>query len=285
MTAAPQAPPPRYRGRIAPTPTGLLHRGHAATFHTAYRRAIAANGELLLRIEDLDPDRCKPEFTAAAIADLHWLGIHWTEGPDHGPHAPYYQSQRTGFYLDAWRRLLDGGWIYPCSRSRKDMQDAPSAPHESVFGAEKIYRPQWRPPPADWTGVKSPHGYNWRFHVPDGKTICFHDAAQGRQSFTAGVGFGDFPIWRRDGIPAYELAVVVDDALMGITEVVRGMDLLRSTARQLLLFEALELQPPAYYHCPLILDGNGQRLAKRTDAESIQTLRKKGITPEEVVAG
>lgn len=272
-----------YQGRIAPTPTGLLHRGHAATFHTAYRRARAAQGALLLRIEDLDPDRCKPAFTEAAVADLKWLGIRWTEGPDSGPHAPYYQSQRTRHYLHAWRQLLDDGWIYPCNRSRKDMREAPSAPHESVYGTEKIYPPRWRPQPGSWSAVQSPDGYNWRFRVPDGLEITFCDGACGEQSFTAGVDFGDFPVWRRDGVPAYELAVVVDDAMMKITEVVRGMDLLRSTARQLLLFKALQHPPPSYFHCPLILDDDGQRLAKRNDAESIQALRKKGMTPEEVL--
>lgn len=284
MAEVTTTPPSRYRGRIAPTPTGYLHRGHAATFHTAYRRAVESGGELVLRIEDLDPSRCKRKFTDAAIEDLRWLGIRWTVGPEDGPHAPYYQSLRTEFYIDAWRKLLAGGWIYPCSQSRKDMQDAPTAPHESVYGPEKIFPPEWRPQPTDWTHIQSPAGNNWRFRVPDGRTIHFCDGACGEQSFTAGVDFGDFPIWRRDGVPAYELAVVVDDALMGISEVVRGKDLLRSTARQLLLFEALGCRPPAYYHCPLICDKDGKRLAKRTDAESIRALRQKGISPEEVLA-
>ncbi len=283
MTVPQTTPGSRYCGRIAPTPTGYLHRGHAATFHTAYRRAQNADGTLILRIEDLDFHRCKDAFTTAAIEDLNWLGIHWTEGPDIGPNAPYRQSERFELYHRAWRQLLRGGWIYPCSRSRKDMRDAATAPHEDVYGCEKIYPPKWRPALDAGQDRQTPDGDNWRFRVPDGRAIHFNDGCCGQQTFTAGVDFGDFPVWRRDGIPAYELAVVVDDAAMAITEVVRGMDLLRSTARQLLIHEALELTPPEYYHCPLILDDAGNRLAKRNEAESIRQLRQRGMSPQAIL--
>jgi glutamyl-tRNA synthetase len=284
-----------YRGRIAPSPTGLLHLGHARTFWIAAERAASHGGPLIFRNEDLDPQRCRAEFVTAMFEDLHWLGIAWDEGPDcGGPVGPYTQSERRGHYLRAWETLRERGMIYPCTCSRKDVAQAGGAPNEG--DEEPVYsgkcRPQEKPTAlragADeasaptWAG---PAGVNWRFRVPDGEEICFTDLHLGPQCFVAGRDFGDFIVWRRDDVPAYQLAVVVDDAAMGITEVVRGADLLISTARQILLFRALGLSVPEYYHCDLVRDESGVRLAKRHDALSIRRLRELGWSAEQVRAG
>lgn len=272
---------PDYRGRLAPSPTGLLHLGHAATFWTAYERARNANGTLLLRNEDLDPQRSKTKYVEAFLEDLHWLGISWQEGPDvGGPFAPYSQSERRAFYLEAWRQLRDSGHIFPCACSRKDLAEAASAPHDT--DDEPIYPGRCRHRVSEAKRHENPAGVNWRFRVPDNEKITFADIHLGDQQYTAGQDFGDFLVWRRDDIPAYQLAVVVDDAAMQITEVVRGADLLRSTARQILLLRALGLIQPAYYHCDLLRDEHGRRLAKRADALSLRQLRQQGFTAEQV---
>ncbi|PWT72880.1 MAG: tRNA glutamyl-Q(34) synthetase GluQRS [Proteobacteria bacterium] len=269
-----------YRGRIAPSPTGLMHVGHARTFWIAYERARAAGGVLVFRDEDLDPQRSKPEFAGAMIEDLRWLGFEWQEGPDvGGPYEPYVQSKRRKWYVDAWRKLRDGGWIYPCTCSRKDLAEAAGAPHESASNDEPMYSGKCR---GRKSGADSPAGVNWRFRVPDGRVISFDDGAQGTKEYVAGRDFGDFVVWRRDGVPAYQLAVVVDDAAMEITEVVRGLDLLKSTARQILLYEAFGARPPAWYHADLVMDQEGVRLAKRHNALSLRKLRESGKAPEEV---
>ncbi len=272
----------RYRGRLAPSPTGRLHIGHACTFWTAYQRAIAHKGTLVFRDEDLDPQRSKAEFALAMIEDLHWLGIRWQEGPDTGgPFAPYQQSQRRQHYLETWRQLRDDGFIYPCTCSRKDLATSAAAPNEG--DDEPLYPGNCRNQIDEANSYDSPKGVNWRFLVPDGETIAFDDLRQGRQSFIAGDDFGDFIIWRRDDVPAYQLAVVADDNAMQITEVVRGADLLKSTARQLLMIRALGLAIPAYYHCDLIRDDTGARLAKRNDALSLRALRQQGRGPQDVL--
>jgi glutamyl-tRNA synthetase len=261
-----------YRGRLAPSPTGLLHAGHAATFRMAAQRARDAGGALILRIEDLDLLRCKPEYEAAAIEDLRDLGLRWDEGPDvGGPFAPYRQSRRRGGFLEVWARLRDSGFIYPCLRSRRDVEQAAGAPHEE--DAEVLFPVEWRPVPGEGRDVPAPGGFNWRFRVPDGERLVFTDERLGKQEFTAGKDFGDFVVWRRDDVPAYELAVVADDHAMCISEVVRGEDLLKSTARQLLLYRALGWEPPRWCHAPLVRDAAGQRLAKRAGAASLRALR------------
>jgi glutamyl-tRNA synthetase len=288
-----------YRGRLAPSPTGYLHIGHARTFFAAFERARAAHGTLVLRMEDLDPDRCRPIYAEAAIEDLHWLGIRWQEGPDIGvPQAPYLQSQRYGIYHAAWRKLLDGGFIYPCRCSRKDLAAALSAPHESAnpepLDDEPIYPGTCRPGTcrtlhaADFLSSlsadqKSPTA-NWRFRVPDGEPIAFDDLNLGPQRFIAGKDFGDFIVWRREGIPSYQLACVADDAAMHITEVVRGADLLKSTARQILLNRALGFANSTWFHCELVNDREGRRLAKRHDALSVRALRERGFSREQVLS-
>jgi glutamyl/glutaminyl-tRNA synthetase len=272
-----------YRGRIAPSPTGFLHVGHARTFWIAYQHAFKAGGTLVFRNEDLDPQRSKPEFVDAMFEDLRWLGIEWQEGPDvGGPFGPYVQSQRRDFYLNTWRALKDGGWIYPCTCSRKDLAEAAQAPHEMPtlhLNDEPMYPGKCR---GNRSNPSSPAGVNWRFRVPDGRMIRFNDSGQGPQALEAGKDFGDFVIWRRDDVPAYQLAVVADDAEMHITEVVRGNDLLKSTARQILLFEALGIKPPDYFHCDLVTDEVGVRLAKRHDALNLRSLRATGLSAEEV---
>jgi glutamyl-tRNA synthetase len=297
---------PHYRGRLAPSPTGYLHLGHARTFWTAQQRAQASGGTLVLRNEDLDPARSKPAFVDSMLEDLRWFGFQWQEGPDcGGPFGPYSQSQRRDLYTAALEKLRAGNFIYPCKCSRKDLQSAAAAPHAA--DDELIYPGTCRPGGKESLKFKvqslkssdagsdsalllvapkpgeggTPHSaFNWRFLVPGGETISFIDVHFGPQQFVAGKDFGDFVVWRHDGVPAYQLAVVVDDAAMRITEVVRGQDLLLSTARQLLLYRALELTAPAFHHCPLLADANGVRLAKRHDALSLRTLRAQGISPE-----
>lgn len=258
-----------YRGRLAPSPTGYLHLGHARTFWVAQERVRARSGTLVLRNEDLDRDRCKPEFVKAMMEDLRWFGFEWQEGP-------YAQSERSGLYRAAFERLKAGRFLFPCVCSRKDVQRALQAPHQGE--EEPIYPGTCR------DRTEAAGKVNWRFRVPDGEAIRFVDGHYGEQSFVAGKDFGDFVIWRQDDLPAYQLAVVVDDADMRITEVVRGADLLLSTARQLLLYRALKLQPPAFYHCPLMTDDAGVRLAKRHDALSLRKLRERGATPESLRA-
>ena len=284
--------PTARRGRLAPTPSGLLHAGHARTFAIAAERAGSAG--LVMRIEDLDGPRCRPEYAAAALEDLRWLGLEWTEGPDvGGPFGPYVQSERTAWYLEIWRRLEAAGVIYPSPHSRRDVDAAATAPHDDPAtdpateppppgarslrdrvtpDAEPLFPTALRP--ARWERAAAPGGVPWRFRVPDGRVIEFHDALCGTVRRTAGVDFGDFVVWRRDALPAYELAVVADDHAMEIEEVVRGEDLLTSTARQLLLYEALGWTPPAWCHTPLVCDAEGNRLAKRSGGRAIRDLRK-----------
>jgi len=269
-----------YRGRLAPSPTGYLHLGHARTFLIAAQRAKEFGGELIFRNEDLDPDRCRPEYVLAMYEDLRWIGLQWTEGPDSGgPYAPYSQSQRGDLYLKIWQALRDGGFLYPCTCSRKELAMAATAPNDA--DDEPIYPGKCRER-TDASSFDSPAGMNWRFRVPDGEQICFEDQHLGPQMFFAGRDFGDFVVWRRDDVPAYQLAVVADDHAMKITEVVRGADLLKSTARQLLLYRALGFAAPQFYHCVLVRDEAGVRLAKRHDALSIRHLRQSGCTAEQV---
>ena len=284
--------------------------GHARTFHTAWARARAAGGTLAMRMEDLDPDRSRAVYAQAALDDLRWLGLDWDEGPDvGGPFAPYVQSARMELYRAAFERLRAGGFVYPCRCSRKDLAAALSAPHEGAghdpdADDEPVYpgtcrtvsRAEARETRED--GAAPEAAANWRFRVPDGEAIEFADGNLGVQRFVAGVDFGDFVVWRKDGNPgsprtglrpwgggwpSYQLACVVDDAAMRISEVVRGADLLKSTARQMLLNRALGYADPKWFHCGLVTDANGKRLAKRSDALSLRVLRERGVTPERIL--
>lgn len=273
-------PSPAYIGRLAPSPTGRLHLGHARTFVLAAERALAAGGRLLMRMDDLDTARCRPGFAAAALEDLAWLGLRWEE-------PVVVQSARLPLYREALAKLHAAGLVFPCHRSRRDLAEALSAPHEGGAAPaddEPLYPAAWRPaadappPPLDAAGWAT----NWRFRVPDGRELRFNDGHFGAQSAVAGRDFGDFLVWRKDGFPSYQLACAVDDAALGVTEVVRGADLIRSTFRQLLLLEALGAPIPAYWHAPLMADEHGMRLAKRHDALSLATLRERGLSPDAV---
>ena len=274
-----------YIGRLAPSPTGLLHLGHAATFWAAFQRAREHNGMLLLRNEDLDPQRSRPEYVEAVLEDLAWLGIAWKP-------PMLSQSSRLAAYRDAFDQLLRSGHIYPCTCSRRELAQMTQAPHDE--DDEPIYSGRCRPAPGAVSAFEP--AANYRFRVPDGETIRFVDHNLGPQAFTAGSSsncdFGDFHIWRKAlttspedlGLPSYQLACVVDDAHQRITEVVRGADLLKSTARQILLQRALGLPSVAYFHTRLLRDEQGVRLAKRHDALALRTLRNQGLTPAEVLA-
>lgn len=267
-----------YRGRLAPSPTGYLHLGHARTFWIAAERARTAGGRLLLRNDDLDRSRCRPEFVDAMQEDLHWLGLTW-DGPT------ITQSERMHRYRVALARLHARGLIFPCERSRRDVLEAAGAPHEGGEDDEPVYPRAFRPAPGT---PLPPLGetilVNWRFRVPDDVALQFTDLCAGEQHAVAGRDFGDFLVWRKDDLPSYQLATVVDDIEFGITEVVRGADLIRSTFRQLLLFRALGRTAPAFHHAPLMCDEHGVRLAKRHDALALRTLRAQGKTPEEIRA-
>lgn len=209
--------------------------------------------------------------------DLAWFGFAWQEGPRvGGPHAPYRQSERLRLYRTALGRLREGGWVYPCSCSRRDIQNALSAPHAG--DEEPLYPGTCRNRNPESAGSR----VSWRFRVPDGERVAYVDLNLGRQTFVAGRDFGDFVVWRGDDLPSYQLACVIDDAAMRISEVVRGADLVLSTARQLLLYGALDLIVPRFLHCELMTDERGQRLAKRHEALSLRRLREGGAEPADL---
>jgi len=268
---------PTYRGRLAPSPTGLLHLGHARTFWFARERARVARGMLILRNDDLDAVRFRLDFVDAMLEDLRWLGFTWEE-------PMISQSQRLPRYRAALERLHTAKLIFPCTRSRRDVIEAAGAPHEGGADDERVYPPQFRPPPdAPLPPLEEKISVNWRLRVPDGHALAFHDGKFGEQRAIAGRDFGDFLVWRKDDTPSYQLACVVDDAELGITEVVRGADLIKSTFRQLLLYRALGWAAPDFFHCPLMNDDRGERLAKRHDALALRTLRERGVTPESII--
>lgn len=247
---------------------------------TAYERARAAGGKLVLRMEDLYADHCRMDYAQGIIEDLHWLGIHWEEGPDEGgPCGPYVQSLRREGYLKVWKLLNAAGVIYPSAHTRKDVERAQSAPHEGDF--DPVFPEEFRPEHFEKTD--EPGEINWRLKIPYGMSVRFVDKRAGVQEFVAGRDFGDFVVWCKNGWPSYELAVVADDHDMRVTEVVRGEDLLLSSARQILLYRTLNWVAPAFYHCPLVRDEKGVRLAKRTDALAIGELRRRGMSPGEVL--
>jgi glutamyl-tRNA synthetase len=260
-----------YRGRFAPSPTGAVHLGTARTALVAWLRARSVGGAFVLRMEDLDGPRVRVGAAEAILADLRWLGLDWDEGPDvGGPHAPYVQSACTSLYEDALARLRAAGRVYPCTCTRKELAESASAPH----GEEPVYPGTCRHGP---THPERPA--SMRFGFPEGAP--FDDVLMGRRD--DGVRSGDFVVRRSDGLFAYQLAVVVDDLRMGITEVVRGADLLSSTPRQIALFEALGGTPPAFLHVPLVLGPDGERLAKRHGAIAIAELRAGGASAEQIV--
>jgi glutamyl-tRNA synthetase len=267
------------RGRFAPSPTGELHVGNIRTALLAWLQVRAAGGTFLMRIEDLDRGRVRPGMMEAQLADLRWLGIDWDEGPDiGGPFGPYLQSQRTELYEAALRRLEGDGLIYPCACSRRDILEASSAPHGDDTEGPRY--PGTCAALPSGSPLEPPTAL--RFRVPD-DPVGFHDELQGDVTYHPYREAGDFVVRRKDGIAAYQLAVVVDDAAMRVTETLRGADLLSSTARQILLMRALGLPEPRWTHVPLMLGPDGERLSKRHGSVTLREAREAGLRPEAVV--
>jgi glutamyl/glutaminyl-tRNA synthetase len=280
------APSTCFNTLVSPSYTGRLHLGHATTFWTAFTRARDAHGTLLLRNEDLDPQRSRPEFTDAMLEDLSWLGIAWQP-------PMISQSERLPLYRAAFERLLHFGHIYPCTCSRRDLSRICRRPttrttsrSTTAIAAPRHSQPHPSPPT---TAAASPTA---KPSASSTATSAPHAFSAGSASANPQTTFGDFLVWRKPvpgdpheyGLPSYQLACVADDAAMRITEVVRGADLLKSTARQILLQRALSLPPVDYFHTALLRDEHGVRLAKRHDALALRTLREQGLTPAEVRA-
>ena len=264
-----------YRGRLAPSPTGAQHVGNARTYLIAWLRARAQGGRVLLRIEDIDSPRVKAGAAQQACDDLRWLGLDWDEGPT-------VQTQRLDLYEDALRRLQEQEVVYPCTCTRGDVERAASAPHDDRLpGAVATY-------PGTCAGRRAADAakltgpYCWRFRLPC-DTFSYEDGLAGPVRVDLKETGGDFVVWKSAGTPAYQLAVVVDDAAQGVTEVVRGDDLVPSTPRQLLLYQALGLRPPRFVHVPLVVGPDGRRLAKRHGDTRLSTLREAGVTAEALV--
>lgn len=268
------------KGRFAPSPTGRMHLGNIYAALISWLSAKSQGGEWLLRIEDLDPQRSKYEYARLIEDDLHWLGLDWDEGgiDDNGPAAPYSQSRRGDIYNEYFDRLVDNGMIYPCHCSRADVL-ATQAPHES--DGRIAYKGTCRPASAPPFRFDSAEKGARRLYVPDEK-ITFTDMVYGPQSVNLARHCGDFVVRRADGAWAYQLAVVIDDALMGVTEVIRGNDLLLSAAQQIHLFRLFGFQPPRFGHLPLLCNAAGQRLSKRDSSLSMEHLRQR-FTPAEVI--
>lgn len=267
-------------GRFAPSPSGRMHLGNAFSCLLAWLSARSMGGELVLRQEDLDPARCRREYADQLEEDLRWLGLDWDRGGSAGG-AAYYQSRRRDIYAH-YLNLLEGkGLLYPCFCSRGELH-ASSAPHASdgsllYAGICRNLTPDQR---AERAKLRRPA---LRVRVPEDRVISFSDGLQGRYAESLSQACGDFILRRSDGVHAYQLAVVVDDALMGVNQVVRGRDLLSSTPRQLWLQEVLGLPHPAYYHVPLLCSDDGRRLSKRDGDLDLGALRAAGTRPEQVV--
>jgi glutamyl-tRNA synthetase len=261
----------KARGRLAPTPSGELHLGHAATFLRVQQSIRENNGTLVLRIEDVDRLRCKDHFLDSSVESLKAMGLSWDEGPEKGGHyGPYSQSKKTERYQEVLLTLRKKGLLYPCSVSRRKLRERG---FERVHG-EILFpvdlRDNCDEPDDIWA-------INWRFRVPDGEVISFYDTELKKEiSYKAGIDFGDFILWRRDGMASYELSVVVDDHDMAISEVIRGEDLLLSTARQILLYRAMKWDTPSFGHCPILLDETGEKLAKSRGSISLKNILDEG---------
>jgi glutamyl-tRNA synthetase len=271
------------RGRFAPTPSGELHIGNAMTALIAWLQIRHTGGTFVLRMEDLDKPRCRPEYARQIIDDLKWLGIDWDEGPDAGgPYSPYSQSERNELYENAFKRLESEGRLYPCFCNRKELRTMARAPHglTSVgWVCPGNCRDLTHEQRMEKSARKTP---SYRFALPD-RPVSFTDLAAGEKVFSSGTG-GDFVVKRADGFTAYQLAVVVDDAAMGITDVLRGLDLLDSTPWQILLYEALGLPVPRFIHLPLLYGSDGKPLSKRHGSSvTLNRLRKSGVKPEQLV--
>lgn len=257
-------------GRLAPSPTGAQHVGNARTYLIAWLSARSQGGRLVLRLEDIDSPRVKSGAAERALEDLRWLGLDWDEGP-------LVQSERLPLYENALRQLQERELVYPCTCSRADIERAASAPHAEHEGP--VYPGTCAGRRATDAAALGDTPFAWRFRLR-GHSPEFVDGFRGLTRMDLGEVGGDFVVWKSAGTPAYQLAVVVDDAAQGVTEVVRGDDLLTSTPRQLLLYEALGLTPPRFVHVPLVVGPDGRRLAKRHGDTRLGTLRSAGMAPE-----
>ncbi len=257
-------------GRLAPSPTGAQHVGNARTYLIAWLAVRARGGRILLRIEDIDSPRIKPGAADQACMDLRWLGIDWDEGP-------IVQTRRLPLYEAALRQLQAREMIYPCDCSRSDVERSASAPHPEHEGP--VYPGTCSHRRVADAAALDDQPYAWRFRLRD-DSYSFVDGFRGPTHVNLREVGGDFVVWKSAGTPAYQLAVVVDDAALGITEVIRGDDLIPSTPRQLLLYQALELGPPQFVHVPLVLGPDGRRLAKRHGDTRLTTLCAAGVRPE-----
>ena len=269
------------RGRFAPSPSGRMHLGNLFSALLAWLSVRSAGGRLVLRMEDLDPDRCRPEYAAQLAEDLLWLGLDWDEGYGKGgPDGPYLQSERTERYAAAFGRLEEMGLVYPCYCTRAERLAA-SAPHR--LDGQAVYGGRCRNLTAEERAALEGAGRRpaWRLKVPD-EVWTVEDGHMGRYGENLLRDCGDFIIRRSDGVYAYQLAVVVDDGAMGVNQVVRGMDLLSSTPRQSYLYHLLGLEPPEFCHVPLLLAEDGRRLSKRDRDLDMGALRARW-TPEELV--
>jgi glutamyl-tRNA synthetase len=270
------------RGRFAPSPSGALHLGNARTALLAWASARAQGGAFVLRVEDLDPPRTVAAAVVGNLDELRWLGLDWDEGPDvGGAHAPYRQSERHAAYAAAFDRLAARGVLAEDWLSRKDLRELASAPHGPVG---PVYGVRERARSGRLAAARRAEGASpsWRVRFPE-PDVHVHDARRGARRFDLAAETGDLLVRRRDGVWAYALAVVVDDAAMGITEVVRGDDLWDATGAQAALARALDLPLPRYAHVPLLLDGDGVRLAKRRGAATLAAYREAGVDPRRLV--
>lgn len=268
-------------GRLAPSPTGALHLGNARTFLLAWLSIRQQRGTLILRMEDIDSPRVKPAARQSTLDDLRWLGLDWDYGPDvGGPHQPYTQTERVQIYLDELDALKARQCVYPCTCSRSEIARSASAPHESVDGP--VYPGTCRGRESGDSRLWKPDEFAWRWRASDA-TIELDDSVRGRSSRNVARELGDFIVARGTGWPAYQLAVVVDDFLMGVTEVVRGDDLLSSTFRQIDILKHMSRPIPVYAHVPLIIGPDGRRLAKRHGDTRLSFFRELGIEPHAIV--
>lgn len=287
---ADQLTPVPVRGRYAPSPTGDLHLGNLRTALLAWlltRSFGNRNGQFVLRVEDLDRPRVRLGASQRMLDDLHWLGLDWDEGPDcGGPYAPYTQSERLDIYQHYLHQLQEQGLIYPCYCSRAEIMHVAQTQNNDEENPEgPRYAGTCRHLSEQQRRARAASGRQpaLRFRVADERVVSFVDMLAGQQTQSVQNIVGDFIVRRSDGIFAYQFAVVVDDAIMQINQVVRGADLLSSTARQILLYEVLRFPVPTFAHVPLILDEQGKRLAKRTQSAGLTPLRNAGLSAAQAV--
>lgn len=274
------------RGRLAPSPTGRMHLGNAWAFLLAWLAARAAGGGVVLRLEDIDPERSRPEYAVEILRDLRWLGLDWDEGPDRpGGCGPYEQSGRLASYATAMGELELAGHIYPCFCTRKELRSLASAPHgPHADDGSPVYPGTCRDFGPEQRDALLRQGRCPALRLRcDDSAVSFDDLLAGPQSLSLADCGGDFALRRSDGVFAYQLAVVLDDMAMGITQVVRGDDILTSTPRQIFLYRLLGAPVPQYAHLPLVLDHEGERLAKRHNSLTLAALREAGVIAQAVV--